>query len=306
MNRARAKRCTDLVLAKPGQPCYRWVVRNSGARDAPWGPAERAERAERDAALELVEVPATVVCAMCGDPSCTGDCQLDETTQTSGVVAIVPWERPGSTAGRLWGTARQATVSSEAFFGALPDGDIAGPLRFALLAESLAVLGMAVVAVPVVLAFAPWLFEAIGRDPWLRAWLGRLLGFGMPGLALLMVVLHTVHGLSLDLGARRVGARPRTARGLRFGLYSCGWDLLTLPAGVAALAVTDGFRAARRALPMSLTVPKLASRAFLRGVYQLDEDACRLASRRAMWIAGTAALIACGTFGAALVALVLF
>lgn len=224
----------------------------------------------------------------------------DETTQTSGIIAIVPWERPGGSMGRLWSTAKLTTLSSDSFFAALPDGELAGPLRFAVLAEGLAVLGMGVVALPVVLAFAPWLLEAVGRDAYLRAWLIKVLGLGMPALALFMVVLHTLHGLSLDLGARRVGARARTSRGLRFGLYSCGWDLITLPAGIGMLAITDGFGAARRAAPMSLTVPRSATRAFLRGVYQLDGDAFRKASRSSMWIAGLLAVVAGAVFAAAM------
>lgn len=202
--------------------------------------------------------------------------------------------------GRLWSTAKLTTLSSDSFFAALPDGELAGPLRFAVLAEGLAVLGMGVVALPVVLAFAPWLLEAVGRDAYLRAWLIKVLGLGMPALALFMVVLHTLHGLSLDLGARRVGARARTSRGLRFGLYSCGWDLITLPAGIGMLAITDGFGAARRAAPMSLTVPRSATRAFLRGVYQLDGDAFRKASRSSMWIAGLLAVVAGAVFAAAM------
>lgn len=273
-------------------------------RQAGRGAAESAPDldAQSDSALELVDVPAAVVCALCGDPDCLGAC-VEEQTQTSGIVAIVPWERPGSTAGRLWGTARLSTLSAESFFAALPDGEVAAPLRFALLAEALAVLGIGVVAIPVVLAFAPWLLEALTRDPWLRAWLVKLLAIGVPGLALLMVVLHSVYGVSLDLGARRAGARARTIRGLRFGLYSCGWDLITLPAGIGMLAITDGFRAARRAVPMSLTVPRLAQRAFLRGAYQLDEDATNRASKSAMWLASALALGACIAFGVVMVAL---
>ncbi|MCC6902256.1 MAG: hypothetical protein IT377_25015 [Polyangiaceae bacterium] len=284
-------------------------MRKVGARKAPWGAAEQRESTEVDAgsdpALELMDVPAAVVCAWCGDPSCLGGCQLEETTQTSKIVAIVPWERPGSAPGRLWGTAKLSTLGAEQFFGALPDGDLGPPLRFALLSEALAVAGMAVVAVPLVLAFAPWLLESISRDPWLRAWLVRLLAFGMPGLAVLMVLLHALHGLGLDFGARRAGARSRTRRSLRFGLYSCGWDLVTLPAGLGMLAITDGFTAARRAVPMSLTVPRLATRAFLRGAYQLDDEGSAQASRRAMWLASALALLACGLFGATMVALAL-
>lgn len=263
---------------------------------------ERAS--DPDAALELVDVPAAVVCALCGDPACLGGCVVEETTQ-SGIVAIVPWERPGPAAGRLWSTAKLSTLGADSFFAALPDGELAAPLRFALLAEALAVLGMGVVAIPLLLAFAPWLLEAVGRDPWLRSWLVKVLCIGVPGLSLLMVVLHSVHGLSLDLGARRVGARARSTRGLRFGLYSCGWDLITLPAGIGMLAITDGFGAARKAMPMSLTVPRRATRAFLRGAYGLDDESSARASRRAMWLAGSLAVVACAIFGVAMVALAL-
>jgi len=253
-----------------------------------------------DSALELIDVPAAVVCALCGDPDCAGCGHEDEPTQTSGIVAIVPWERPGPAPGRLWTTAKLSTLSADSFFAALPDGELAAPLRFAVWCELLAVLGMGVVAIPLVLAFAPWLFEAIGRDAWLRSVLAKALGVGVPGLALLMVVLHSAHGFGLDMGARRVGAKARLARGLRFGLYSCGWDLVTLPAGIGLLAITDGFGAARKAAPLSLLVPQRATLAFLRGVYQLDAENSTRAARRAWLFSGPLAALACLAFGVAL------
>lgn len=259
------------------------------------GAADRSAlegREPSDSAIELLDVPAAVVCAHCGDPACMG-CQLeDEPTHASGIVAIVPWERPGgSAAERLWSTAKLTTLSSESFFAGLPDGDIAPPLRFAILAELLAVAGMCVVAVPVVLAFAPWLLELVGRDPWVRGLVLRGLAVTVPGLALVMVGVHAAHGLGLDIGARRAGAKTRPSRSLRFGLYSCGWDLVTLPAGLGMLAVSDGFGAARRAAPLSLTVPKRATRAFLRGAYRLDERGASNASRFAIALAGGLVLL---------------
>jgi len=239
-----------------------------------------------ESSLELLDVPAAVVCATCGDPACAG-CAVEEPTHASGIVAIVPWERPGVAAPRrLWSTARLTTLSAESFFGALPDGDVGAALRFAVVSELLAVFGLCVVAIPVTLAFAPWFFELIGNDPAVRQLAFRALAFGVPALALAMVGIHAAHGLGLDVGARRAGARPKGTRGLRFGLYSCGWDLITLPAGLAILSVTDGFGAARKAAPLSLTVPARATRAFLRGVHRLDDRAARKASRLAAAIAG--------------------
>ena len=48
-----------------------------------------------EGALELSEVPATVVCATCGLPECNFD--IDLLSSFSGVMAIVPWEWPGGT-----------------------------------------------------------------------------------------------------------------------------------------------------------------------------------------------------------------
>lgn len=196
-----------------------------------------------------------------------------------------------------------STLGAESFFAALPDGEIGVALRFAVLAELLAVAGIFLAAIPVVLAFAPWLLELLTTDPWVRSLTVRALVAGIPGLALLMVGIHASHGLGLSVGASRAGARGKPARGVRFGLYSCGWDLVTLPAGLALLAITDGFSEARRAVPLSLTVPRRATLAFLRGVYRLDEASATRASRFAIVL--TTGLILAGAFAAVIAAVVI-
>jgi hypothetical protein len=219
----------------------------------------------------------------------------EEPSHASGIVAIVPWERPGSAPVRLWHTSKLTTLSADSFFGALPDGEVGPALRFAVAAELAAISGIGVVAVPIVLAFAPWLFEVISNDAWLRNVVARVIVLGIPALALAMVVIHAAHGWGLDLGARRQGAKvSRHSRGLRFGLYSCGWDVMTQPAGLTLLALTDGLTAAVKAAPLSLTVPRRAVRAYLKGAHRLDERAARAAARVGAVIAG--ALVAFGLF----------
>jgi hypothetical protein len=221
----------------------------------------------------------------------------EEPSHASGIVAIVPWERPGSTPKRLWQTSKLTTLSSESFFGALPDGDVTPALRFAVAAELTAITGLLVIAVPVLLAFAPWLLDAISRDATLRLLVIRAIALGVPALALGMVVIHAAHGYGLDLGARREGAKvPRTTRGVRFGLYACGWDVMTQPAGLALLACTDGISTAWKAAPLSLTVPRRAVRAYLRGAHRLDDRAARAAARVGALLAGT--LVALGLLAA--------
>ena len=246
--------------------------------------ARSPERAAReDSAFDLVDVPATVVCAACGDPDCAG-CASEEPTHQSGVLAIIPWERPGlGFWRRLWQTSTLATVHARTFFGALPDGDVAAALSFAFVCEAVAVSGLGIGAALLALALLPALPELLREDPSLRASALRGMGIGGLTLVLAMVGLHALHGVALDMAALRYGGR-RAGRGLRFGLYACGWDLVTLPFGLLLIALSRGFSEARRAAPLGLTAPAQASLAYLIGMHGLSEDTARLAARRAAYL----------------------
>ncbi len=235
-----------------------------------------------DYAIDLIDVPATVVCAGCGDPACIG-CVLEEPTNQSGVVAIIPWERPGvGFWRRLWQTSTLATVHARTFFGALPDGDASTALSFALVCETIAVSGLSLGVGLIALLALPSLPGLLLEDPALRKTILR--GFAASALMLIlaMVALHAIHGMALDAAARRYGGR-RFGRGLRFGLYACGWDLITLPLGLLITAFNSGFAAARRAAPLGLTAPAQASEAFLIGMHGLSPETARLAARRAAY-----------------------
>jgi hypothetical protein len=232
--------------------------------------------------LELSEVPATVVCATCGLPEC--NCELDRPSAFSGVVAIVPWERPGGTLlTRLWATAKLGTLSPSAFFSALPPGGFAAPLGFAMLAEMLAALGLCLTFGAVALLLLPALSGELLGNLALRSLLLHGLAWGVPGLALSMVLLHTGHGLALDAAARREGSR-QSGRGLRFGLYSCGWDLVTLPLGLLLLTFTDGPMSALRHSARGLTAPNSAALAYLGHVHHFERDVAQRVARRAVGI----------------------
>jgi hypothetical protein len=235
-----------------------------------------------EGALELSEVPATVVCATCGLPECS--CELDRPSAFSGVVAIVPWERPGGTVlSRLWATAKLGTLSPESFFSALPPGGAAAPLGFAVLSELLAALGLCATLG----AAAVLLFPALGREllanPELQRAVLHGLAWGVPGLAGAMVLLHAAHGVALDASARRDGSR-QAGRGLRFGLYACGWDLVTLPLGLLVLTFTDGPVSAIRHSARGLTAPNSAAMAYLGHVHRFEREVALRVSRRAVGI----------------------
>ncbi|HEY3665727.1 MAG TPA: hypothetical protein VGL19_07005 [Polyangiaceae bacterium] len=253
------------------------MVKGTGA-DA--RPPERSQR--DDSAFDLVEVPATVVCALCGNPDCLG-CGFDEPTNASGVVSIIPWERPGvGFFRRLWQTSTLATVHARTFFGALPDGDISPALAFALVCETIAVSGLGFGGLLLALLFLPALPRLMLDDTTLRHLVTRGVVSGVLVLMFAMVFVHAAHGVALDIAARRFGGRSN-GRGLRFGLYACGWDLVTLPLGLLTTALVGGLAAARRAAPLGLTAPLQAAEAYLIGVHGLAPDAARLAARRAAY-----------------------
>jgi hypothetical protein len=255
-----------------------------------------------DAALELVEVPAAVVCALCGKPECPGCMGLEEPTNASGVVAIVPWERPGhGWVTRLWSTARLTTLSHREFFSGLPEGGWQAPLAFAVLCEAFAAFGLSL-CVGAVVVLLPDVARTLLVDAELRAVLLRTLAVGLPGLAVTMVSLHALHGVLIDRAARRLGSKKR-GRGLRFGLYACGWDLVTMPFGLLLVALSEGAGAAKRAASLGLSVPNQAARAYLTGVHALDAERAKRAAKKAVGATGFAAVVLLVAFGAVLVLL---
>jgi hypothetical protein len=194
-------------------------------------------------------------------------------------VSIVAWERPGPAFGRMWSTARSASVEAEPFFATLPDGPVGPALRFAVLSELCASAAMVVVGVPFAAALAPSWLKHLLLDPAARATTLRIVLLGIPALAAILVLAHAAHGLALDAGARKVGARSAARRALRFGLYATGWDVVVGPFGAVALAVQRGKRGAVGVSQLAVGLPGRSARAFLRGAYGLDGEIAQRAIR---------------------------
>jgi hypothetical protein len=258
---------------------------------------KRLDVSEREELLDA-EVPAAVVCAHCGDAECAG-CLQDQTR--SGVVAIVPWERPGAGATtRLWATARATTLDSERFFESLPDGPLGPAFKFAVTAEVVASCAMVMLGLlPIALLAPGWARHVLVDEGPAFA---RLLATGIPMLAGILVVAHVVHGLALDWGARRSGARGALERALRFGLYAAGWDLVFGPIGVVVVAFKEGPRASLSVLRAGSGLPTRSARAFLRGCYRLEGEAARPALLASYVAAGVATAVGAVAVIAALLA----
>ncbi len=237
--------------------------------------ADQAAKARESEELVEADVPATVVCAHCGDADCPG-C-LNELTR-SGVVAVVPWERPGASAwARLWATARATTFDADRFFESLPDGPLAPAFRFAIVSELIASTAMGLLLFAPLVVLAPrWVKHLLLDDGGL---LLRLTVAGIPALAALLVAAHVAHGWALDFGARRSGSRGATTRALRFGLYAAGWDLVIGPLGAVVVAMKEGLRASSSIAGVGMGLPGRSARAFLRGCYRLEGASAQPALR---------------------------
>lgn len=264
----------------------------------------RKEERDDEPVDSFFEIPAAVLCATCGHADCPG-CSMG-TDHESGVIAIIPWERPGGLWARLWSTARATTQGAETFFTILPDGELGPALRFALLSELLAVGAMAAVLLPLVALALPGVALDVARNPALRWSLFRWLFLGVPALSAWMVLAHVTHGAALDLGARRCGGHPQRRRAVRFGLYGCGWDLMAGPFGAVVTLASKGARAMFHLAEVGLHVPGRASVAFLQGVYQLSTEEIPRAQRFSAVGAVVIALISGTLVFAAIAAVILF
>ena len=264
-------------------------------------PASR-HRSQPDDADQL-EVPAAVVCAVCGDAEC-GGCANE--LSRSGIVTLVAWERPGGRAvGKLWETARATTRNAETFFELLPDGPVAPALRFAFACELLASTGSIASLLLLLGLVAPGWLKHVALDSTARDLALRLVVLGIPSLALLLVLAHAAHGVSLDRGARKSGAPSSRSRALRFGLYATGWDLVIGPIGAVVVAIKEGVSAALGLASLTVGLPTRSARAFLRGCYQLHGQAADRAVGTSYVTAGVVTVLGAIAILAAAVAVVL-
>jgi hypothetical protein len=262
-------RRSPLPTASPGSP-LRALPRSVG------DPPSRSPLPSDDP-VDAFDVPAAILCAFCGQADCSGCAAATE--DASGVIAIVPWERSGSVWSRLWATANATTQGAEAFFAVLPDGEIQPAMRFAVVAELLAVGSMVALLAPFIALALPTLALEVLHNPSLRESILRWVALGVPGLALWMVVAHITHGAALNVGARRQGGPSQRRRAVRFGLYACGWDLMTGPLGAVVTLASKGLSAALELLELAVRVPGRATVALLQGVYKLPPEGITRARR---------------------------
>lgn len=251
-----------------------------------------ADQTHFDGRPEDEPVPPVAVCASCGCASCVG-CEREP----RGAVTGLPWEDSRRHwVLRLWETAVVSGLEPERTFGGLTSGGVLRPFIFALLAETLALGSLLVVAASVL-----WLADSELARALLyhRVGLGSSLGL-LAASVLVMLVLHVIWGVSLDIGGRYGGPDLDVRQGARFGLYACGWDLLTSPIGLFYSLLVAGPLRGLSIVGAAARAPRPAQRAYLETSQGLHPSARRRALRFAAAVVGVAVCLLGGSLVGAL------
>jgi hypothetical protein len=237
-------------------------------------------------------VPPVAVCARCGLAACGGCLPLPSAPR----LTHLPWEdSPRHWIERLWQTALSSSTEPERVFGELTAGRVTPALGFAILAETLALGSLVLLGSAALWLAAPELAGQLVHHP---GAIGLTLAL-LAGSVLLMLVLHALWGISLDVGAG-FGHGPIDIRqGARFGLYACGWDLMTSPIGLFWSLIAAGPLRGFAPVGAAARAARPAQRAYLEACRGYGADARRRAVRLAVVVVGAVLLLTgSGLFGA--------
>lgn len=211
------------------------------------------------------EVPPAVFCGICGKSECAGCPSEQPDGPTLASRCANPWERPPRPGEpfawmpRLIETAEATTIDCEQFFGQLLPGRILPALSFALLSETWAVSSFCAIWIVLGGAFFPTTFLHLLQFAALRL----LAALIFVALIVLVILIHIVWGIALEWGIHRAGQPAKLSRGLRLGLYACGWDFMASPAGLAWSMARKGPRAGARSAWRATAAPRRGIHQFL-------------------------------------------
>jgi hypothetical protein len=227
-------------------------------------------------------VPPVSVCVRCGLAQCGG-------CAPASIEGLPPlaWEgSPRNCVERLWQTALSSSTEPELVFGELRAGSVGPALAFAFLAEALALGSLVLLGSALLWLLAPDLAAQLLHHPGaIVAGLGLL-----TASVLLMLVLHVLWGICLDIGGGFGHGRVDLRLGARFGLYACGWDLMTSPLGLFWSLLVSGPRRGLAAVGAAVHAARPAQRAYLEVRRGYDADARRRAVRLAVVVVGVVIL----------------
>ena len=190
---------------------------------------------------------------------------------------------------RLVETSEISAVSPSIAFGRLPAGSVGRAMGFAFLCELLAVASFTLLWG--LLFYAAFPFVA-------RQMLGSQAALFMIGAILVSLItfvvgIHAIWGVGLEWGISRAGGKADMNRGIRFGLYACGWDLLTSPAGLWFQWRRAGIRQGLSHVRAGTKAPRASVNAYLDECRHLSETEKKSAIWTAIWL-GLAVVFTCG------------
>jgi hypothetical protein len=240
------------------------------------------------------DFPPVTSCAVCGQASCPGCPPAQVQREVRSGDELFFERHTLSLRLRLVTTALESSSSPERMFGRrLRGANLKDAWLFAWLSEGLALGSLFVVGLSIFAVGFPKIFAEL---------LGMRGAYAFVGAAYVAAVgflvgVHWLWGLALDYGAAAFpegssegsGTSPAVAiasrSGVQFGLYACGWDLVTSPLGLVLvwLHVPRGQR--RSALVGALRAPQIALRVYFLDALALSEPRARVAQRRALAVA---------------------
>lgn len=244
------------------------------------------------------DVPAIAVCAQCGDPSCPGH-ELYEQSGERPIHRLLSWEDGETPPVRsLWRTAMTSASDLELWVRASRStGNGVGPaFTFALACELVAV---AATCAPLALVFgvvAWYLTHDAHAVLTVLGLVGRVSLVFVPT----MIVIHLVYQWVIAREGSKLGTSISRAAVLRAGLYACGWDLATGPAGVLAPMLVGDLAGARARMRANSQLFRDATAVWLRDVHGVEGSVQRV-NRATMPYMAALLLLACIGVGYAIV-----
>lgn len=190
---------------------------------------------------------------------------------------------------RLVVTSEVSATQPGRTFGTLRSGSILRALGFAMLCELLAVASFTAVWALAFFVAVP----AIARPMLTSPPILMLIFMILLGLSAFVVAIHAVWGIGLEWGIARAGGHSDMNRGIRFGLYACGWDLLTSPAGLCLQWRRSGLRRAASHVWAGTKAPRPSLLAYLDTCRQTTEREHKSAVWTAIWL-GLFGVATCG------------
>jgi hypothetical protein len=247
---------------------------------------------------DMRDVPAIAVCAQCGDPSCPGH-ELYEQSGERPIHRLLSWEDGETPPVRsLWKTAMTSASDLELWVRASRStGNGVGPaFTFALACELVAVAATCLPLAMIGGALTWYLTHDAHAVLTVLALVARVALVFVPT----MIVIHLVYQWVIAREGSKLGTPISRAAVMRAGLYACGWDLATGPAGILAPILVGDVAGARKRMQGNSSLFRDATAVWLRDVHGVEGSTRKVNRATLPWMAALL-LLACVGVGYAIV-----